>query len=71
MVVMVKSMEVIAIRKDELDMSVTGRRISQLICFDDLEYLVDNFNFEEILDLFTKCTFIKNNKIELDYNRFT
>lgn len=39
------------------------RKISELMKFEDLHYLIDNFSADEISYIFKKCMYVEKNKI--------
>ncbi|KAL4440821.1 hypothetical protein ABPG74_013802 [Tetrahymena malaccensis] len=69
-VVMFKSFEIEAVKKGYNEVSQRKKKISTMILFEDLQYLIENFHPDEIVDLFKKCTYVQNNQIAIDYTKF-
>ncbi|KAL4490293.1 hypothetical protein ABPG72_004332 [Tetrahymena utriculariae] len=69
-VVMFKSFEIEAVKKGHNDVTQRKKKISTMVMFEDLQYLIENFHPDEISDLFKKCIFVQNNQIAIDYTKF-
>ncbi|EAR85055.2 hypothetical protein TTHERM_00530070 (macronuclear) [Tetrahymena thermophila SB210] len=69
-VVMFKSFEIEAVKKGFNDIAQRKKKISTMILFEDLQYLIENFHPDEINDLFKKCIYVQNNQIVIDYTKF-